>query len=497
MTSGEKSSKGNVLYSADNVLDQEILEVTAEEQQNGKSLATELFGSQQLEILDLPPLSDTKVTITQEDTDDKILKLDGDIPLDLEPENGQRFLFISYDQSALTHGLHKYPAKFFPELPRWLIQKYSNEGAWVLDPFTGSGTVNVECLLARRHSVGIDVDPFSKLLSRVKVTPLDIISLEKSYRWLRSKVFDYRAENVREEDIPKFPYQDNWFNKEIQSELTYLKNLILDLPEGPLYSLETLEAENIIRFFLILLSSNIRSVSNADDHCTRTVIRKRLNKRVNPGDALQKFIKAMDTNVPKMVTFSETCPRDIEVEIPQNNDARQIMYPDEFFDLAITSPPYVNAVDYPRTHQLESYWLGLAKGSLTPLKRIHIGTESVQSRDYLTLKLTGIDEADEVLRRMYEEDPRRAYILYKFLKDMERNLVETRRVLKPNGKYVIAIGNNRIRGHVIENWRYIMTLAERVGFNIERYFASQIIRHFIKVPREERIQYDWIVVLSK
>ena len=54
-----------------------------------------------------------------------IIRVDGDIPPDLKIEDGEHFLFISYDQSTYTHGLHRYPAKFFPELPRWLIHKYS------------------------------------------------------------------------------------------------------------------------------------------------------------------------------------------------------------------------------------------------------------------------------------------------------------------------------------------------------------------------------------
>jgi len=42
---------------------------------------------------------------------EKIIRVEGDIPVDLTVNNGDRFLFISYDQSLLTHGLHKYPAK--------------------------------------------------------------------------------------------------------------------------------------------------------------------------------------------------------------------------------------------------------------------------------------------------------------------------------------------------------------------------------------------------
>ncbi len=48
---------------------------------------------------------------------DKPFRVEGDIPVSLPVEDGDRFLFISRDQRILTHGIHKYPAKFFPELP--------------------------------------------------------------------------------------------------------------------------------------------------------------------------------------------------------------------------------------------------------------------------------------------------------------------------------------------------------------------------------------------
>lgn len=428
---------------------------------------------------------------------EEIIQVDGEIPIDLEVKKGQRFLFISYDQSVLTHGLHKYPAKFFPELPRWVIYKYSKEGDWVLDPFAGSGTVNLECLLARRHSVGIDVDPFSRFLAKVKTTPLSIYELTQSSLWLKKRIADYQSNIPPPEKFPKFPYRDNWFNKYILEELTFLKTIILELDHDVLENLKIEEAQKIINFFLVCFSSIIRAVSNADDNCTRTVVRKKLNKQVKPGDALGRFIKTIDTNVPKMVMFSKKCPTDILVEIPKGNDARDIKYPDESFDLAITSPPYVNAVDYPRTHQLEIYWLGIEAGSLTPLKRLHVGTESVSHSEYQHLHKIGFKDADNILSKIYQKDPRRSYILYKYLVDMQENLIEVKRVLKPGGKYVIVIGNNKIRGQLVESWKYLMEIAKRIGFKIDCYFASEIIRHFIKVPREERIQTDWVVVLEK
>lgn len=434
---------------------------------NGKVKQLLLFNNQ--------PLDNVKEIINE--FKERITRVDGEIPVSLPVKDGDRFLFISYDQSILTHGLHKYPAKFFPELPRWLIKRYSKEGNLILDPFAGSGTTNIEALLTQRHSVGIDVDPFSRFISIVKTTPLDENNLKATQKYLLRSILNYKPSKVSESDIPTFPYRDNWFNKEIVFELAYLKKTI--------ESLDTYEG--IKNFFKVCFSSIIRSVSNADDNCTRTVIRKKLNKKVYPADALKRFAEVILTNVPKMIEFSQKCPQHVKVSFPNGMDARTIKHKANSFNLALTSPPYANAVDYPRTHQLESYWLGLANGSLTPLKKKHVGTESVPSNEYKILHKIGVDEADITLYKIFKKDPRRAYIAFKYLDDMRQNLIEVHRVLKKGGRYIIVVGNNRIRGELFENWKYIMDLAKDIGFKIENYFASEIIKHFIKVPREKLV----------
>lgn len=430
------------------------------------------------------PLDNVKEIVNE--FGEKIIRVDGEIPPDLPVKDGDRFLFISYDQSILTHGLHKYPAKFFPELPRWLIKRYSKEGNLILDPFAGSGTTNIEALLTRRPSIGIDVDPFSRYLSKVKITPLDKEELQSAQKYLLRFILNYKPSKVSEKDMPVFPYRDNWFNKEIILELAYLKKII--------NALDT--SENIKDFFRICFSSIIRSVSNADDNCTRTVIRKKLNKKVYPADALKKFAEVILISVPKMIEFSQNCPLGIKISFPDTMDARNINYQD-YFDLAVTSPPYANAVDYPRTHQLESYWLGLTNGSLTSLKKKHVGTESVSSNEYKKLHEIGVKEADVTLSKIFKKDPRRSYIAFKYLDDIRLNLLEVHRALKTGGRYVVVVGNNKIRGELFENWKYIMELAKNIGFKVENYFASEIIKHFIKVPRGERINTDWILVLRK
>ena len=227
------------------------------------------------------------------------------------------------------------------------------------------------------------------------------------------------------------------------------------------------------------------------------MIRKKLNKLVKPSDALNRFAKNVLVKVPKMVAFSQNYPTDITVDFPEDMDARNIKYEEDYFDLAVTSPPYVNAVDYPRTHQLEMYWLGFVQDSLTALKKQNVGTESVFVRNYKQRHEIGVPEADKVMENIFDTDPRRAYIAFKYLDDMRKNLSEVYKVLRKGGRYIVVVGNNRIRGQLFENWKYLMPIAEKIGFEVETYFGSEIIKHFIKVPREERINTDWTLVLKK
>lgn len=198
---------------------------------------------------------------------ERLVRIDGTIPIDLPVENGQRFLFISYDQSRLSHGIHKYPAKFFPELPRWLVQKYSKSGDLILDPFMGSATTNIECLLNDRNSVGVDVDPFARFLAKVKTTSLNEAELNETNQILLEKIVSFQPILIRNEQIPSFPYRDNWFQSEILKELTYIKQVIDNLQVS----------QDLKNFYKVCFSSIIRNVSNADDNCTRTVVRKKLN----------------------------------------------------------------------------------------------------------------------------------------------------------------------------------------------------------------------------
>src|SRR5213594_2218325 len=72
--------------------------------------------------------------------------------------------------SYLTHGIHPYPAKFIPQIPKFLIEELSYPGETIADIFCGSGTTLVEALLLGRNTIGVDANPLACLVSQAKTT---------------------------------------------------------------------------------------------------------------------------------------------------------------------------------------------------------------------------------------------------------------------------------------------------------------------------------------
>src|SRR5207248_2577970 len=92
-------------------------------------------------------------------------------PADIEP--GQLFaLSLSGTTTAFTHGLHRFAAKFVPQVPAWALDHFGSRASVVLDPFMGSGTTLVEGILRGGTTIGVDIDPLARLIARAKVTPV-------------------------------------------------------------------------------------------------------------------------------------------------------------------------------------------------------------------------------------------------------------------------------------------------------------------------------------
>ena len=74
----------------------------------------------------------------------------------------------------LTHGIHNfYPAKFIPQVPRFVINQFQLRNKTICDPFAGSGTTAVECLITGNSNVSNDINPLTRFLIEVKTLKMN------------------------------------------------------------------------------------------------------------------------------------------------------------------------------------------------------------------------------------------------------------------------------------------------------------------------------------
>jgi len=72
--------------------------------------------------------------------------------------------------AAPQHYMCSYMAMFPPELPHYFIERFTDKGDRVLDPFSGRGTTAVEAAAQARYGIGNDLNPLSIALTRGKLS---------------------------------------------------------------------------------------------------------------------------------------------------------------------------------------------------------------------------------------------------------------------------------------------------------------------------------------
>ncbi|MHA1652296.1 MAG: DNA methyltransferase, partial [Candidatus Helarchaeota archaeon] len=402
--------------------------------------------------------------------------------------------FIGKKLIYMTHGLHIYPAKFIPQIPQLCIRKYSKPSEYVIDPFCGSGTTLVEAILLRRNAYGIDINPLAQLISRVKTTPLDLDELEFYYQQL-IEFLDLGIKNKLTplESIPNnsdFPNLEYWFSEKVRMELKQIQNQI-----------NLIENNQIREFFLLVLSTIIRKVSLADNdqlHPAKTKYAKIQKNHTIP--TFKIFKSTVSKKYKIMKHFSSFNFSNVKCEII-GKDATDIELTNGI-DLAVTSPPYVNALDYVRIHKLEAFWAGLLKEKdILPLRQQFIGTENIYVDEYKELPQSPNKYLNEVLKKIYKMDKKRAGIIYKYFAEMTKNLGEIHRILNEKSKYCIVIGSNYINNILVPTPKILIELAEsEFGFKNIKNYVYDIINRRLKIPRADHggtIRKEWIIVLEK
>ncbi|UCE09573.1 MAG: hypothetical protein JSW61_11455 [Candidatus Thorarchaeota archaeon] len=350
----------------------------------------------------------------------------------------------------------------------------------ILDPFTGSGTVNVCSMMRGIESVGIEINPtiFRVLKAKTawEISPEEIRNTMKS--------LDFTKETSI--DPPVFMKTDRQFRPDVLQIILRIKEQVqqIERPDLRIYF--------ELAFMTVLLPcSNLkRSPSIGYDKKKETAVHVRLP------------VELFETKVGQIIEDIEQVQR-IQGELPPchiyNEDSMEFAIPAEHtVDAVITSPPYLNSFDYVGNYKLEIGWMEDAQST----------ADFRELRDRMIL-------CDNVSRKMiqeYEEQPdlfdldwvtyvtratrprmrerlgirRKDYhiLIRKYFEDIYRVLCRIHDSMRPGGKVAWVVGDSLILDVYIPTDLITMMVAEKAGFRpmgieIDRVRRSGIRRSFV------------------
>ena len=142
-------------------------------------------------------------------------------------------------------------------------------------------------------------------------------------------------------------------------------------------------------------------------------------------------------------------------------DARQLTtIKSGTIDAVLTSPPYLNAIDYLRGHRMALVWLGYSLGELRGIRSNSIGAERAPDGPSTSKRYAQIRKAMgsfDLLPRRYRS------MIDRYIVDLYRMISETARVLRHGGTATFVIGNSCLRGTFVQNAAGVAEAAQMTG----------------------------------
>jgi hypothetical protein len=181
--------------------------------------------------------------------------------------------------------------------------------------------------------------------------------------------------------------------------------------------------------------------------------------RYAPTKPFTKFLSAVDYILANSLDATER-KRGPAPSI-REGDARQLPLRSECIDLVLTSPPYLNAIDYMRCSKFTLVWMDYRIDELGALRGASVGAESRGSDEYVKDKC--IQKVIKALDLKPKLKAREYAILARYIFDMKATMREIKRVLVPNGRAVFVVGENTVRGTYIRTSRILAELAKQLG----------------------------------
>jgi DNA modification methylase len=386
------------------------------------------------------------------------------------PAQGHKSIY----QALGRHAVHPFPARMAPEIALELLRP-TKKPMRVLDPMMGSGTVVALARSNKHFGYGVDIDPLANLIASVWTTALGAKDVRNAAR----RVFKRAVANsaiIAAKDA--YPHNANnatrkfiryWFDSQTRRQLAALSHSIAAVRNKNVRSA-------LWCAFSRLIIAKRDGASLALDLAHSRPHKYFIKAPISP---LDKFLPSVE------FVLNNAILKGAKASGPQarvrKGDARKLMIKKNSIDLVLTSPPYLNAIDYIRCSKFSLIWMGHNVDNLSIIRKRSIGTE-------VGRKFEDDKEIAAIVKELKINSLSDRYraIIASYIDDMRLAIKEVFRVLVPGGSAVYVIGENTIAGVYVRNAKIIISLARRSGLLLksETRRALPPNRRYLPPPKQ-------------
>ena len=344
------------------------------------------------------------------------------------------------------------------------------------------------------------------MISKVKTTRVDGTELKNIYSWLVNEI----KANKKGTFKPDCETIEHWFTKDAIKKLSAIRTSINQIPEIFRNGKKVKDIQDLL---LICFSSIIRRVSNADNESQKTYVSHTNVKE--PVEVNSLFLSQLEFLLTGQHSFHPSQIQKTKSKIIHSSSAVSLnkKLKGLQIDLAVTSPPYIKAIDYIYNQMVELFWIGdlfqLQTQTQQNEKKIqYIGNKQIpkiEFNDYTPYNtIIDIAKLDGKLQKIYDTDKKNghkhSYVTFKYFIEMEKHFAEMSKCLTSGTHYVMVIGDSNVSNVLIDTPDFLIDIAERNGFRIINKWGYKIKNRFMRFDRKGRggiIEIDWVMDFVK
>ena len=256
-----------------------------------------------------------------------------------------------------SHSIHEvsYRACFKAQLPEFFISRLTRCGDWVHDPFMGRGTTPVQASLMGRRPVGNDINPLSVLLARPRMQPPTL------------KQISDRLSEVSWDDAEQGP--DDllaFYHPETLRKIMALRGWLLK--RAPVSDLQPDHVDDWIRMVAInRLSGHSSGFFSGRSMPPNQAVSVKAQQRINEKLGVkppERDVVAIVMKKSRTLLASGVPPEHPPALLSVGQAAQTNSIPEGSVALVVTSPPFLDIVQYAADNWLRCWFAGIDLSSV-------------------------------------------------------------------------------------------------------------------------------------